>query len=232
MRLLGLSVHSGDVVGRWPVPALRPERVASPKGETMNRQMMTRRIGLISTAGLLTVLGLLLTGCLAAQGEARGGGYLGAPLQSGTVIGVYQGRAEFGFRFRCEVRNGKAVVQGQLEYRDSARSTITVAGNMLTFADVVVHGVVDPLTFDASTCADINTPVARLTGTYRPQSSNRSLPSRQEEGRFQVVVYDEGEPGSSRTEITGDAFSIELYGGRYTGYQRAGYIEGGNVQVK
>ena len=45
-------------------------------------------------------------------------------------------------------------------------------------------------------------------------------------------VFDQGEPGSSREEITGDSFSIELIGGAYNGYTRGGYIEGGNVQVE
>ena len=32
--------------------------------------------------------------------------------------------------------------------------------------------------------------------------------------------------------VTGDSFSIELIGGAYALYTRAGYIEGGNVQVE
>jgi hypothetical protein len=39
-----------------------------------------------------------------------------------------------------------------------------------------------------------------------------------------VQVFDQGEPGSSREELTGDSFSIEL--------SRGGYIEGGNVEVE
>ena len=31
--------------------------------------------------------------------------------------------------------------------------------------------------------------------------------------------------------MTGDGFAIELVGGPYTLYTRAGYIEGGNIQV-
>jgi hypothetical protein len=45
-------------------------------------------------------------------------------------------------------------------------------------------------------------------------------------------VFDQGEPGTSQAEITGDSFSIQLIGGAYSGYTRAGYIEGGNVQVE
>jgi hypothetical protein len=46
-------------------------------------------------------------------------------------------------------------------------------------------------------------------------------------------VFDQGQPGSSQREITGDSFSIELIGGAYNGYTRGGgYIEGGNVPVE
>ena len=71
-------------------------------------------------------------------------------------------------------------------------------------------------------------PAALLEGTYRPQDREvRAL-----QGEFVVQVFDQGEPGSSREEITGDSFSIELIGGAYNGYTRGGYIEGGNVQVE
>ena len=71
-------------------------------------------------------------------------------------------------------------------------------------------------------------PAAQLEGTYRRQGKAiRSL-----QGMFVVQVFDQGEPGSSREEITGDSFSIQLIGGAYNGYTRAGYIEGGNVQVE
>jgi hypothetical protein len=46
-----------------------------------------------------------------------------------------------------------------------------------------------------------------------------------------VEVFDQGEPGASQGDITGDGFSIELIGGAYNGYTRGGYIEGGNVRV-
>ena len=45
-------------------------------------------------------------------------------------------------------------------------------------------------------------------------------------------MFDQGAPGSSREEITGDSFSIELIGDAYNGYTRGGSIEGGNVQVE
>ena len=45
-------------------------------------------------------------------------------------------------------------------------------------------------------------------------------------------MFDQGEPGTSQAEITGDSFSIELTGGAYNGYTQAGHIEGGNVQME
>ena len=47
-------------------------------------------------------------------------------------------------------------------------------------------------------------------------------------------MFDQGEPGRTKDpQITGDVFSIELagVGAPYAGYTRAGYIEGGNIQV-
>ena len=39
-----------------------------------------------------------------------------------------------------------------------------------------------------------------------------------------------GEPSRDAGDFNGDGFSIELTGGPYTGYTRAGNIEGGNIQ--
>ena len=46
-------------------------------------------------------------------------------------------------------------------------------------------------------------------------------------------MFDQGEPGRTNDPafVTGDGFAIELAGGPYTLYTRAGYIEGGNIQV-
>ena len=71
---------------------------------------------------------------------------------------------------------------------------------------------------------------AQFEGSYRSQNKTlRTKPA----GRFVVVVFDQGEPGVGDPVITGDGFSIELtgLGAPYAGYTRAGYIEGGNIQV-
>ncbi len=78
--------------------------------------------------------------------------------------------------------------------------------------------------------AQIFLDAAQFEGTYRSQEAGltSALP-----GRFTVLVFDQGEPGVSRDPafVTGDGFAIELAGGPYTLYTRAGYIEGGNIQV-
>lgn len=183
------------------------------------------RVARRSAVGVLLVgAALLLSAC-----TARGGGQIGEPL-SGEPVAVYSGQATFGFTFTCELKGGKAVIRGQLEYHDKAPSTVRGVG----FPAIALHGVVDPLFTDVTTCeaaAKVYLDVAQFRGTYSPQTLDPAIPDDLERGRFVVLVFDQGEPGGSTANTTGDAFSIELIGGRYTGYTRGGYIEGGNVQV-
>jgi hypothetical protein len=69
-------------------------------------------------------------------------------------------------------------------------------------------------------------PVAIFLGTYRSQDT--TITGR---GNFRVQVYDQGEP-STPEDFDGDGFSISLDGLPYGAYARAGYIEGGNIQVE
>jgi hypothetical protein len=162
--------------------------------------------------------------------QATGGGFIGDPLEGGPVS-VYQGDAEFGFTFYCEMdttkKRSRAVITGEITYHDSGLSTV----GGLNFPEVRLHGTVEPLIVpNVPSCADAveGIQTALFEGTYRPQE--KALRSQQ--GEFVVQVFDQGEPGSSQEEITGDSFSIQLIGGAYSGYTRAGYIEGGNVQVE
>ena len=175
--------------------------------------------------------------------RATGGGYIGDPLD-GEPVGVYQGDAQFGFDFSCEMdttkRKPRAVITGEITYHDNGVSTIDVPvdpdvpdGPVVPtdFPEIRLHGTVEPLIVpNVPSCADAveGIQTALFEGTYRPQE--KALRSQQ--GEFVVQVFDQGEPGSSQDEITGDSFSIQLIGGAYTGYTRAGYIEGGNVQVE
>jgi hypothetical protein len=167
--------------------------------------------------------------------QATGGGFIGDPVDGGPVS-VYQGDAEFGFTFYCEMevkRNlSRAVITGEITYHDSP-SLITVGDDLepTEFPEIRLHGTVEPLIVPrVGSCEEAveGLPGALFEGTYRPQE--KALRSQQ--GEFVVEVFDQGEPGSSQEEITGDGFSIQLFGGAYNGYTRAGYIEGGNVQVE
>jgi hypothetical protein len=191
------------------------------------RRRIGRRVG---AAGMALAAVLVLGAC-----RATGGGFIGDPLEGGPVS-VFQGDAEFGFTFSCEMdttkKRPRAVITGEIDYHDSP-SSITLEGDLepTLFPEIDLHGTVEPLIVpNVPSCEEAveGLPAALFEGTYRPQ--DRTLRSLR--GEFVVQVFDQGEPGTSQGEITGDSFSIELIGGAYNGYTRAGYIEGGNVQVE
>ena len=163
--------------------------------------------------------------------KADGGGFIGAPLEGGPV-GVYDGDANFGFNFTCHVdKRDRAVIRGKITYHDSGLSSV----GGVDFPEIRLNGTVDPFFTTAETCeeaAEIFLDAALFEGTYRPQGKTPGVLGSAREGRFIVQVFDQGEPGSSDGDITGDGFAIELIGGAYGAYTRGGYIEGGNVQVR
>jgi hypothetical protein len=199
------------------------------------RRRLGRRLG---AAGLAVASVLVLGAC-----QATGGGFIGDPLDGGPVS-VFEGDAEFGFNFSCEMdttkKRPRAVIRGEITYHDSGVSTIDVPVNPSVpdgpvvptdFPEIRLRGTVEPLIVpNVPSCADAveGLQTALFEGTYRPQEKTL----RSQQGEFVVQVFDQGEPGGSQEEITGDSFSIQLIGGAYTGYTRAGYIEGGNVQVE
>jgi hypothetical protein len=194
------------------------------------RRGIVRRV-LIAVIALAAVL--TLGAC-----KATGGGQIDDPVQSGVlpptvpdVGGAFTGEANFGFNFTCEMRdNNKAVIQGEITYHDTGTSVIGTK----TFKPIRIHGVVDPFFTTAENCeqaANIFLDAAQFDGDYRSQDT--SLTSDEETGRFTVLVFDQAEPGVSRDPafVTGDGFAIDLKTGPYVSYTRAGYIEGGNIQV-
>jgi hypothetical protein len=189
-----------------------------------------RRFRRIGKAGLAVALGIGLTAC-----QARGGGQLPAgPQITDTGVAQFQANASFGFNLTCDIINGKPVVRGQLAYHDQGASTIPLVGG---FASVDLHGELDPMVVDAPTCEALQNDVgaffpgsALFQGRYRPQSLDPTFLGAQD-GTFTVQVFDQGEPGHTTLDFTGDGFSIELFGGRYNGYTRGGDIQSGNVQV-
>jgi hypothetical protein len=162
--------------------------------------------------------------------NGKGGGYIGAPSEGSPA---FNGRADFGFTFDCG-----AGVKGQITYHDTS-TKVSIPG--VLFPGLRLHGTVTNVLVDedplddipaepAVTCEDVvETPWAQFQGTYRSQET-RLL--NKPPGKFTVLVFDQGEPGRTRDpNITGDFFSIDLKGGPYPLYTRAGYIQGGNVQV-
>jgi hypothetical protein len=197
------------------------------------RRRVARRV---AAAGMAVAAAVGLAGCH----EARGGGYLGKPIDSG-VIGVYSGNAKFGFNFTCDADQ----IKGEITYHDDP-SKITLVGTTvpLKFPEIRLHGTVenvlvqvgpdDPTTpeFDppfepADTCQEvIESQAAHFQGSYWSQDKRR--PGR---GQFNVFVFDQGEPSFEAGTFDGDGFSIDLTGGPYAKYTRAGNIKGGNIQV-
>ena len=83
----------------------------------------------------------------------------------------------------------------------------------------------------ADTCEEIvEARWAQFAGSYRSQDKTlRTKPA----GKFVVVVFDQGEPGAQATRSSpGTASPSNSPGAPYAGYTRAGYIEGGNIQVE
>jgi hypothetical protein len=197
--------------------------------ETIAKERPRRRIaGRVAAAGMALAAAVTLAGCH----EARGGGYIGQVVPQ-TNNPIFNARADFGFTFQCD--DG---VKGQIKYHDASTSASLGA---VVFPDLRIHGTVENVLIDADnnpdtkavpadTCEQIvESRWAQFEGSYRSQDT--TLLSEDHTGRFVVVVFDQGEPGVGDPVITGDGFSIELFGPPYGGYTRTGYIEGGNIQV-
>jgi hypothetical protein len=213
------------------------------------RRGIVRRV-LVAVIALAAVL--TLGAC-----KATGGGQIDAPVDSGALpteippefgefpeLGDYDGEANFGFNFTCEMTaKNKAVIKGQITYHDTGTSSFQdvvtspegspVVTEDLEFDPIRIHGVVDPVVLTAESCelaAGVFLDAATFNGTYRSQDASlvSAMP-----GRFRVLVFDQGEPGRTKDPMfaPGDGFAIELDMGPYAFYTRAGYIEGGNIQV-
>ena len=207
--------------------------------ESIVNKSPRRNIGRrVAAAGMAVAAAVGLAGC----DDARGGGYLGAPVDSG-VIGVYSGTANFGFNFRCDANS----IKGQITYHDDP-SKITLAGTNLPlkFPEIRINGdvdkilvevpgtdnpatdIFDPVFETANNCQEVlDSQAAHFQGTYRSQDTTRPG-----QGRFNVLVIDNGEPSASVGLFDGDGFSIDLKTGPYVNYTRAGNIQGGNIQVE
>ena len=130
------------------------------------RRRIARRVG---AAGMALAAVLVLGAC-----KAEGGGYVGEPFPGGPV-GVYQGDANFGFNFTCEMNRKaqRARITGAITYHDSGPST----SGTLQFPAIRLHGIVDPFFVPGvSTCeeaAEAFPNTAQFEGTYRPRTRAR-----------------------------------------------------------
>jgi hypothetical protein len=191
--------------------------------ETIAKELPRRRIvRRIGAAGLALAAVLTLGAC-----KATGGGQIDDPVP-GEAEGTFTGEANFGFNFTCEVTaKNKEVIKGEITYHDTGTSVIGTK----TFKPIRIHGVVDPFFTTAQNCEDaaqIFLDAAQFDGNYESQDTGVTG-----SGRFTVLVFDQGEPGRTKDPafVTGDGFAIDLKTGPYVSYTRAGYIEGGNIQV-
>lgn len=193
-----------------------------------------RRTGRATAAGLLVLIGLLLSAC-----SARGSG----ELSKGPVDGIpveFLGRAYFSFDLTCGIVNGKPKIGGKIRYRDEGPAVSTDLLNFPVFGSVVFEGTLSEITildennqeieYNPETCEAYEmmniapNQLAQFVGTYK---------AGHKEGIFNLFVFeDEGSEPNPALELTGDYFSIELASGPYTGYTRAGYIECGVIEVR
>lgn len=183
------------------------------------RRGVARRIG---AAGLALAATLALGAC----DEARGYGTIGAPVEPVPVV-VPNGKAYFAFTYNCDPQrvNGRVYT-----YYDTSTNSLYAPKITGTVTNTLVDADGDPATEGlrpATSCQDLeDAPVAQFEGNYR---SVEKKYSNVRGGRFTILVFDQGSPSAPIGEFTGDGFSIELFGGPYPLYTRAGYIESGDI---
>jgi len=207
------------------------DQVTYLKGEVMMKMQepvmneapgrgVIRRVG---TAVVALLALLVLAGCH----EARGWGSIGTPADGAVPVVTPNGKGQFAFRYHC---NPKKVRGRVYTYRDTSTNgpypRLWIEGVVTrTFVDPDGDGPADFR--PARSCQDlVEAPAAQFAGTYR---SLEKKYCKARGGRFTILVYDQGNPSLPEGEFTGDGFSIELFGGPYTGYTRAGYIEKGDI---
>jgi hypothetical protein len=202
--------------------------------ETIAKDSRLRRTAhRVGAAGTALAAVLTLGAC-----EAQGGGNVGAFVDDVVPVGEYTGEATFGFNFDCQEG-----IKGQITYRDGPSTIFGVR----SFAEIRLHGTVDkvllleeplPMTPDdpiitkpATSCPEVaEAPGALFQGSYRSQDTTL-LGSGPQPSRFTVQVLDMGEKSARAKSFNGDQFVIELEGGPYNGYTRAGNVEDGNIQT-
>jgi hypothetical protein len=171
-----------------------------------------RRRRLILGGLALAASVVLLTGC----DQVNGGG---------TMSSIVPGKtANFGFSAKCRTVTSGGVssaqfYNGQFQFHDDA-------------VGVAIHGDVQPdasSTFSPTTCAELDqvfesmgTVTATFRGTYRDQRDAGT-------GRFEVVVTDNGEPGTN--DMICVTLTPDTLAPAYGPNCGMGTISSGNIQV-
>jgi hypothetical protein len=206
--------------------------------ETIAKDSRRRRIARqVRAAGVALAAVLTLGAC-----DAQGGGNVGAFVDDVEPVGEYTGEATFGFNFDCAEG-----IKGQITYHDDPSIIFGVLPDP-SFPEIRLHGnvdkvrllvepdnpvtpVFDPVTEEATSCPELlQGPGALFQGYYRSQDTTL-LGSGPQPSRFTVQVLDMGEASARAKSFNGDMFVIELEGGPYNGYTRAGNVEDGNIQT-
>ena len=145
--------------------------------------------------------------------KADGGGFIGEPLRRWPRQRLRRRRK---LRLQLHLPRGRtdrAVIRGHITYHDSGTSTV----GGVDYPAIRLHGIVDPFFTDASTCeqaAQAFLDAATFDGTYRPQGKTPGIPGNDRDGRFTVIVYDQGEPARPGGRFTGDGVRHRTLRGR------------------
>jgi hypothetical protein len=190
----------------------------------MNLSPRRRIAQRVTAAGMALAAVLVLGGCHVAKGW----GSIGAPADGAIPVVVPNGKANFAFTYHCDPKrvNGRVYTYHDTSTNGAHRGLKLEGKVERTFVDA--DG--DPLTPElrpARSCQEIvKAQVAQFEGSYRSLEKKYCYAPR---GRFTILVFDQGNPSLPAGEFTGDGFSIELFGGPYNLYTRAGYIERGDI---
>ena len=195
--------------------------VQEPIADVSPRRRISRRV---AAAGMALAAVLALGGCH----EARGLGSIGAPADGAIPVVVPNGKANFAFTYNCDPKrvNGRVYTYTDTSTNGLHRG-LKIEGKV---TNTLIDADGDPTTEGvrpARSCQEIiEAPAAQFEGSYRSLETKYCYAPR---GRFTILVFDQGNPSLPAGEFTGDGFSIELFGGPYNLYTRAGYIERGNI---
>ena len=191
-----------------------------------SRRRIARRLG----AAVMALAAVLTLGAC----KATGGGYIDEPLPGGPDV-VFQGRANFGFNFTCQVETAKkrAVIKGSDHLPRRSQHHRTDGRQDPRYGGPLLPGVASPHAMRGTflPASRASTPPGSRASTGR---RTRRFPRRRigagSRSTCSTTASRAVQKTSQFTRLFDDE-SLHLDGGVYAVYTRAGYIEGGNIQV-